>query len=100
MLPYMVKELCRCDFIKDLELRRSSWIYPSRPSIITGVLRRERDGRIRIRSGQKQSSEGCEDGRDQKPRDTAASKDCKRQGSRFTPRVSSYFFPVRLVLDF
>lgn len=43
---------------------------------------------------------GFEDGRDQKPRDTAASKDCKRQGSRFTPRVSSYFFPVRLVLDF
>lgn len=60
MLPYMVKELCRCDFIKDLELRRSSWIYPSRPNIIAGVLRRERDGRIRIRSGQKQRSQGCD----------------------------------------
>lgn len=93
-LPYMVKELCNCDFIKDLELRRLSWIIPVDPISLQGSLEgketgesesEDQDNRSRAR---RDVIAGFEDGRGQKPRDAAASIDCKMQGSRFTPRVS------------
>ena len=39
MLPYTVKELCRCDYVDDIDMGKLLWIHPDGSNVIAWILK-------------------------------------------------------------